>query len=72
MKYLVTLNVSKKETLIHVNRKGQSYLKIYHGTEVELTENELVLAVIGCAGAVTFSPVFQPKPIEKCERKAEK
>lgn len=72
MKYLVTLNVAKRETLINVNRKGQSYIVISHGQEIELTEKELVLAVTGCAGAVTFSPVFQPRQLEKHERKAEK
>lgn len=60
MKYLVTLNVAKKSTLIHVNRKGESYIAISNGQEIDLTENELVFAVAGCAGAVTFSPIYQP------------
>lgn len=61
MKYLVTLNVAKNETLIHVNRPGQSYIVIKNGQNIELSEKEFALAVAGCAGAVSFSPVFEPK-----------
>ena len=67
MKYLVTIPL-RKSTLIYVARKGCAYIEVLNGQEVELTQDEMIIATQGADGAVTFAPVFAPVKLVKGDK----
>jgi hypothetical protein len=72
MKYQVSMPGNKKTTIMYVGRKGEAYVEIRDGLEIELTDAEFACALSECSGGFSLKTAGVVKEPVKAKGKDEK